>query len=721
MEEHNLTLLQTNAALKEEISRCRRAEKVLLATKERLKRLLASSPVAIYSSQPIGDYGITFVSESISKLGYEPRQFLESSGFWAKCIHPEDVSRVFRELLNLPQDEHQISEYRFLHQNGSYRWIQDQRQLIRDESGNILEIVGSWQDITERKEMEEALFQEKELAQVTLQSIGDAVITTNAEGKIDYLNPVAAKITGWKFEEAKGLLLSEVFQTINEITHEPAENLVTQVLQEGKVVEVADHILLIARNGHEYAIDESAAPIRDYDGQIIGTVLVFRDVTKPRNLARQLSWQASHDELTKLINRRGFEEKLIEAIADAKDKKQQHMLCYLDLDQFKIVNDTCGHIAGDELLRQISGLLHDSVRSTDTLARLGGDEFGIILNQCPLEAAKNITENIRQVIQNFRFVWQDKTFTVGISIGLVPIDIDSDNWNSLLSAADAACYVAKDRGRNRVHLSQVDDLQLVQKREERQWITRIDKALEENRFCLYYQAITSINKLTHSDEEHYEILLRMIDESGEIVSPMAFIPTAERYNLMPELDRWVIRNFFASYQDYSTNNLRHNTSNNCLYTINLSGTSINDKQFIDFLKEQFTLYQISPEIVCFEISENVAITNLNKTLQFIQELRKLGCRFALDDFGSGMSSFAYLHNLPIDYLKIDSHFIKNITTNSINDAMVECINRIGHVIGIKTIAKFVENEAILTKLQELGVDYVQGYGIAQPSQLLFSN
>ena len=580
-------------------------------------------------------------------------------------------------------------------------------------------------DITERQRLEQELrqslekelFEEKELAQVTLQSIGDGVITTNAESQITYLNPVAEELTGWSQQSAQGKPLTEVFRIVNEITHEPVENPAEKALYESRIVGPSKDTVLISRDGSEFAIEDSAAPIRALHGEIIGAVMVFHNDTTTRNLARQLTWQASHDALTGLVNRHEFENRLCETLAVAKAQNQQYALCYLDLDQFKIVNDTCGHIVGDELLRQVTALFQNQVRSSDTLARLGGDEFGILLNHCSLESALPIAKMLHESIQAFRFVWQDKTFKVGVSIGLREINENSESVTSVLSAADAACYVAKNKGRNRVHIYQADDIDLAQQQGEMQWVARITQALEENRFCLYYQSIVPINP-SESKTEHYEVLLRLVDEMGNLVSPMAFIPAAERYNLMQNIDRWVIRTLFANQGQRCRETWKcyqlQKVSCDCLYAINLSGASINDEQFIEFLHEQFALHQIPPALICFEITETVAIANLGKAAQFIRSLRELGCHFALDDFGSGMSSFAYLKNLPIDYLKIDGSFVKHIVNDPIDLAMVEAINQIGHLMGIKTIAEFVENQDILEKITALGVDYAQGYGIAIP-------
>ena len=446
------------------------------------------------------------------------------------------------------------------------------------------------------------------------------------------------------------------------------------------------------------------------------------NITQSRLLEHQLFWQTKHDTLTGLYNRKEFETQVTEAILTSKGNASQHTLCYLDLDQFKVVNDTCGHVGGDELLRQLTILTKKLIRSSDILARLGGDEFGILLKKCSLDEAEIIANTIRTLIQEFRFSWEENVFTLSASIGLVAIDRDSHNFSSVLSAADAACYAAKKKGRNRVFVYHHDDRELAKQREERQWVTRINRALEENRFCLYCQKIISLKD--NKSKEHYEILLRLLDKEGKLVPPMAFIPAAENYDLMPAIDRWVIATFFAAYsnycQDRTVDNFKSaNFQREMIYTINLSGASINSDLFFSFLKEQFSLYPISPSTICFEITETAAISNLAKAADFINELKQLGCLFALDDFGSGMSSLAYLKNLPVDFLKIDGSFVKNILDDPVDHATVDCFNRIGHVMNMQTIAEFVENEPIIEKLRKLGVDYAQGYGIDKPKPLSF--
>ncbi len=555
-----------------------------------------------------------------------------------------------------------------------------------------------------------ALFREKERAEVTLHSIGDGVITTDASGNVEYLNPVAVNLTGWTLEEAHGQPLTQIMRLIDETSREPVENPVTRCLREGSIVALADHAALLRRDGQELAIADSAAPIRDHSGAIIGAVMVFHDVAQARKLAQQLSHQASHDALTDLFNRAEFERQLQTALASARDERRQHVLCYLDLDQFKIVNDTCGHVAGDELLRQITALLRSKIRDTDVLARLGGDEFGVLLKYCDPQYAPSVAESLCRAVKDFRFLWGEHSFETGVSIGLVTITEDSQSVSEVLSTADVACYTAKDKGRNQIHMYQPDDSELQQRRGEMQWVSRIRRAIEEDRFRLYYQTIVPLNP-DGGLEMHRELLIRLMDEEGKLVPPMAFIPAAERYNLMPDIDRWVISN--------SLKLLGAQCSSDCdwVCTINLSGQSLCDDTFLSFVTRQVELSGVNADRLCFEITETAAVANLAKASHFIKVLKEMGCRFALDDFGSGLSSFAYLKNLKVDYLKIDGSFVKDMMTDPIDHALVEAINQIGHVIGIQTIAEFVENADILEAVRRLGVDYAQGYGVAKPLPL----
>jgi diguanylate cyclase (GGDEF)-like protein/PAS domain S-box-containing protein len=636
---------------------------------------------------------------------------------WTEGVHPDDYDYCLNTYMTAFEARQPFQmDYRLRRFDGTYRWIVDIGRPRFLPNGEFLGYIGSCIDITDRRHMEQALFREKELAQVTLHSIADAVITTDASGRVEYFNPVAEQLTGWAVTAAQGKLLPEVFQIIHELTRQPAENPVERSLREGCVTGLANHTVLISRDGTEYSIEDSAAPIRDREGRMIGAVMVFHDVTQSRELQQQLSWQASHDALTNLPNRRQFEQELTTLLDNR--HRQHHVLCYLDLDQFKVVNDACGHIAGDELLRQVSRLVKGHIRASDTLARLGGDEFGVLLRQCSLSHATTLAEKIRVAVQDFRFIWQDKRFSIGVSIGLTVVDEEVRTLADILGAADAACYAAKNRGRNRIHIYQADDADLVKQRGERRWSVRIKQALEAQRFCLYRQAIAGT---PHSDQAapvHYEVLLRMIDDDGSLIAPGLFIPAAERYDLMTEIDSWVVRTFFdalrnARQQQGETPDDRSEP----LHFINLSGASIGDAQFLAFLKAQLHQHQIPPERIGFEITETAAIANLEQATRFIHELKQLGCYFALDDFGSGMSSFGYLKNLPVDYLKIDGNFVRDIASDPATRAIIESINHIGHVMGLSTIAESVETPALRQTLSRIGVDYVQGYAIGHPAPI----
>ncbi|MHB1332440.1 MAG: EAL domain-containing protein [Sulfuriferula sp.] len=556
------------------------------------------------------------------------------------------------------------------------------------------------------------LANEKERAEVTLYSIGDAVITTNAHGHIESLNPVAEQLTGWTNATAHGQPSAEIFNIINEHTGEQMDNPTEIAIRENRVVSATSHAGLIKRNGKIIPIEDSAAPISDRHGKIIGAVLVFHDVSYARAMAIKLSHQANHDALTGLLNRHAFETRLQQVLDNTKRENSYHTLCYMDLDQFKIVNDTCGHSAGDELLRQLSVELRAQVRGSDILARLGGDEFGLLLEGCGKDMSELIVGKLLQTVRDFRFRWQEQSFSVGVSIGVVSVHAECGGLVEIMRAADSACYAAKDRGRNRIYVYQPNDHEVALRRGEMQWVSRITKAIDEDRLRLYYQTIQPITPGTQG--AHYEILLRMLDEDGNIVLPASFIPAAERYGLMPAIDRWVVENTFIKL-----GKLYRGEKKQLLHTcsINLSGTSWANEDLVGFICEMAAHYQVPARLICFELTETAAITHLSKAIAFIRELKSVGFRFSLDDFGSGVSSFGYLKQLPVDYLKIDGGFVRNMIDDKIDHAMVETINNIGHIMGIKTIAEFVESDAILERLTTMGVDNAQGYAIAKPRPL----
>jgi diguanylate cyclase (GGDEF)-like protein/PAS domain S-box-containing protein len=593
------------------------------------------------------------------------------------------------------------------------RIFQTRVEPLRDASGEITGCIGIAVDTTERKRAEEALRREKERAQVTLASIGDGVIRTEADGIIDYLNPVAEKLTGWTGEKAAGRHISEVFQVIDEMTRKPLSDPVKRCLEEKRVVESPGHVLLVSADGKEYSVRDSAAPIYDRDGDALGAVVVFKDVTQLRGMEREMIYLASHDPLTGLINRREFEVRLKRAIRGARAERRQHVLLYLDLDEFKVVNDTCGHLVGDEMLKQITALLRARVRRSDILARLGGDEFGVLLEDCPLDHARQIAEEMRRTVREFRFCWRDQIFEVGVSIGLVPIGADSGDLNHVMSAADAACYVAKDSGRNRVHEYELDDTLVAERYGEMQWIHRIHRAFEDNRFRLFYQLIQPISEEAGRDLL-CEVFIRMLDRNGKVIEPAAFIAAAERYHLIGSLDRWVVKTAFAALAEAQ----KREWSRPVLFAINLSGMSLSEESFLTFVVEELEKSSVDSRRICFEITETAAISKLDSAMRFISVLKTKGCRFILDDFGSGLSSFAYLRDLQVDYLKIDGEFVKDMMEDRVKRAMVESINQIGHVMGIQTIAEWVETRQTLEALKELGVDYAQGYWLCRPQPLV---
>jgi diguanylate cyclase (GGDEF)-like protein/PAS domain S-box-containing protein len=594
------------------------------------------------------------------------------------------------------------------------RTFQTRVEPLRDEAGEIGGCIAVAVDITERRQAEEALYREKERAQVTLASIGDGVIRTGPDGRIDYLNPVAERLTGWKSEDALGHRVTEVFQVIDELTRKPLADPVARCLTEGRVVESPGHALLLSADGKEYAVRDSSAPIFDRSGAALGAVLVFKDVTQLRGMEREMIYLASHDALTGLINRREFEVRLKRAIRGARGERRHHVLLYLDLDEFKVVNDTCGHLVGDEMLKQITALLRSRVRRSDTLARLGGDEFGVLLEDCPLDHAREIAEEMRRTVREFRFCWREQIFEVGVSIGLVPIDGDSGDLAHVMSAADAACYVAKDNGRNRVHEYELDDTLVAERYGEMQWIHRIHRAFEDRRFRLFYQLIQPLRADDGPSDLLCEVFIRMLDSTGKVIEPSAFIAAAERYHLMGSLDRWVVKTAFHALAEAQ----RREWSRPVLFAINLSGQSIGEESFLAFVVEELESSGVDTRRICFEITETAAISKLDSAIRFIRMLKAKGCRFILDDFGSGLSSFAYLRDLQVDFLKIDGEFVQNMLEDRVKRAMVESINQIGHVMGLTTIAEWVENRETLESLKELGVDYAQGYWLCRPQPLV---
>jgi diguanylate cyclase (GGDEF)-like protein/PAS domain S-box-containing protein len=645
-------------------------------------------------------------------MGYTDEELGDTSLDWRKLVHPDDMTLVQAQLRDHMAGKSDLFEsvHRMRRSDGNWRWVQCRAKALSDEKGRLRRLIGVETDITEQKVYEEALFREKESAQITLQSIGDGVVTTDAESNVEYLNPVAEELTGWKVDDATGRPVDEIFRGFHEETCEPLENPVGMAIRRNRSIKSVRPTLLIRRDGNELYIESTASPIRNDKGDVSGGVLVFHDVSEARELNRRLSYHASHDILTGLVNRREFEHALDRALKSAKARETSYALCYLDLDQFKIINDSCGHSAGDALLGQLGALLKSKIRWRDTLARLGGDEFGLLLESCTLDEAMRTADMLREAIREHKFSWDDRSFSLGVSIGVVPITASNEDATALITAADSACQAAKDAGRNRIYTYQEHDIDLMRRRREMQWAARINNALEDSRFELFRQTILP---LQHEERGiHYELLLRMRDESGSLVSPDLFIAAAERYGITPNIDRWVVEHALRWLVSEADERERL-----AMCSINLSGQSLTDDEFLPFVIQQFRTSGIDATKICFEITETAAIASYAQASRFINALKELGCKFALDDFGTGLSSFGYLKHFPVDFLKIDGSFVKEILHDPIDREMVRSINEIGHLTGKQTIAEFAENKEIITMLKGMGIDYAQGYGVSEPQRI----
>jgi diguanylate cyclase (GGDEF)-like protein/PAS domain S-box-containing protein len=569
------------------------------------------------------------------------------------------------------------------------------------------------------REAEEQAFVAQARSHVTLQSIADAVLCTNRACEVTYMNSAAEALLGWPATEAVGQPLATVLHMLPEPNTFSVTAEIAQILAGEQRTGPATGSLLRKRDGATTPVHERAAPIRDSHGDVIGIALVMRDITQERAFAAQLQHQATHDALTGLANRREFEQQLGRAIVDQQSKGAEYALLYLDLDQFKVVNDTCGHAAGDELICQVSWAVKHELRAADTLARLGGDEFGILLADNAQDAALKVAESIRRRISELRFLWDGKIFSTNVSIGVLSLTESLATVGDALSAADQACYLAKDNGRNRVQLYRPDDQVMRARHGEMRWVERLNRAIDLDQFALFAQEIRPVGGGAgngHFAASHFEILIRMIDADGTLIAPMAFIPAAERYGLMPKIDRWVIAN---ACKNLAALGERHGAIPICM--INLSGASVTDPGMADFVRSQLAQFALPTRSIGFELTETAAITNLASASQLMHRLNEIGCPTALDDFGSGMASFAYLRRLPVDYLKIDGEFVQDMTTDAVDYEIVEAIHNVGRVMGIKTVAESVENADILAALLLVGVDFAQGYHIGRPVPMMDMN
>ncbi|NND65070.1 MAG: EAL domain-containing protein [Gammaproteobacteria bacterium] len=624
-------------------------------------------------------------------------------------VHPDDQARVMKLVRNVweGKDVQARIEIKLITRHGDSFWVEATVKRIPYEGKPALMFSGY--NITRRKLAEHALVEEKDRAQTTLAAISDAVITTDIKGRIDYVNELAETLLGCKSRDACEQKFEDLVQLVDDIDRKNIEDPVTKALQSEQRVSIGRRALLIC-DGKERPVEMTVSPIAAKTGGILGAVVVMRDVTEVRGLAKQMSYQASHDTLTGLLNRSEFERQVEEAIASPPSQSHHHVLCYLDLDRFKAVNDTCGHMAGDNMLREVAQLIKDQVRESDAVARLGGDEFGLILHGCPLDKATQIAEDVCHAIEEYRFVWRDQIFNFGVSIGLVEISSDMRRVDDAIAAADAACYMAKQAGRGGVHVYSAQDEARARNRGEIAWLQRLQWAVDNEQFELYSQPImsTKFNGQSRAVSPSCEVLLRMHSQDGRRVLPQKFLPTAERYQLMPTIDRWVVRTAFAAL---SQGNLKVPSRSGC--AINISGQTLGDPQFLDYVVENLDAYGLSPSQVCFEVSEPSVMRNLTEAHRFIEVLHGIGCNFGLDDFGSGSGALNHLKSLAMDYIKLDGPMVANFN-EPVNKAIVHAMVELARTLNVQVIAEQVENRDMLAQLRQIGVRHFQGYAIAYP-------
>ena len=654
---------------------------------------------------PIADWvlvGIQPHAEALAWLEQLSSSMLIAGGVLALLLIPLmwfGVSRLLRPLDELRARMRAIKEGEPL----------DARLSTRNWSAELGQIAGEFADMVQaRRTAEQALTREKERAEVTLRSIGDAVITTDRTGAVTSMNPLAERLTGWRQEEARGRPFAEVFAAEQEDTGRPAEDVAARAMRENAVITVPYNTVLRAKSGQMVPLNDSAAPIQNAAGEPDGAVVVFRDVAIERATVQELNWRASHDAMTGLANRAAYEAAL-EHLFNSHQDGEQHAVLMMDLDQFKIVNDTSGHAAGDELLRRIAQLFADRARKADMVARLGGDEFAIIMYHCPGENALRLAEELRRDVIGMRFVWEEQTYRVGVSIGIVAVDRSYGSAQDVQKAVDMACYMAK-RDNRHICVHSRDDRQIESIRSEMHAVSRIHTAIEENRLRLYAQPILPIGDRA-AGKHHFEVLVRMVDENNNLIPPGAFLPAAERYGLMDQLDRWVVAHAAAACAQRFGPDSWHLLDT---MAINLSPLTLRDESIGEFIIEHLQTYGVPLNCVCIEVTENAAVENLDMVRKLMNRLRARGLRFALDDFGVGMTSLAQLRDLPVDILKIDGSFVSNIGKDRVNGSMVYAIQNIARLLSMKTVAECVESEEELAHVTALGVDYAQGYLLAKP-------
>ena len=653
----------------------------------------------LYRIRPDGAF--VSVSSSVEPiLGYKPEELVGRS--ISEFVPSEEAAGQLRQAILECEGKLRSYRHQIVHADGSIMWLSANTTMKKGY------IVGSSRDVTELVVAEQQLQQANERAKATLDGIDHAVITTSQDGRVDFFNPAARRMTGYTVHELLDKPIDSVIHLISTQTRK--EIMISELSTSSGTIRLERNVALVDARGQERRVQVQLSKL----GEDAGLLLVMHDISRIEELTQQLHFQASHDGLTGLMNRITFEEVVVRLAEDARKNDVTHALLFLDLDQFKIVNDTCGHNAGDELLRQLTDRLRQNLRDSAVLARLGGDEFGVVLEQNTLVQASKIGKRLCEVVKDYRFIWGDQSFECGVSIGAIEIHRDSGTLPEILSTADAACYLAKDQGRNRVYAVEGEDDSIRERKGEIRWMQVLQQALAGDHFELYIQPIFALDKNVKSVDKpvSVEFLLRLRDESGNMIQPLAFLPAAERYHLMPQVDRWVVKQAIG-HIELQLPKLRGVQT----FCVNLSGQSLGDETFLDFVIQRLDESQVDPNCLCFEITETAVVSNLVRAKRFISVLRGMGCKFSLDDFGSGLSSFRYLKDLEVDLIKIDGAFIRDIATDNLDRAMVVAINSIGQMMNIQTVAEYVDAEPVFEAVRKLEIDYAQGNYLAAAQPL----
>ncbi len=601
-------------------------------------------------------------------------------------------------------------EIQLINGNEAGLWVEAQSATIEFHGHPAILTVA--RDVSHRKSLEVSLSRSKRQAQYTLESIAEGVITTDNDGRIDYMNLAAESLIGTNRDDAAGHRIGELFTLVDDADRRPLGDPVERCLAMRRRVNMGRRAVMINKDDdNEHSVEISASPIRGPGNSISGSVVVFHDVGEIRGLTRKMSYQATHDPLTGLINRREFERRLDEAMDSAHSEEAAHMLFYMDLDRFKAVNDSCGHLAGDNMLREVAALIKEQVRDSDFVGRLGGDEFGALLIGCPIEKARQIAADICNAIADYRFVWKDKIFNIGISLGLVEITHTSGSIQDVMSAADSACYVAKQEGRGQVHVYSARDEAIARERGDIQWLRKLQAALHEDSFELAVQPILAMSGATETGPA-VEVLIRLPDGRGRTADTAEFLRPAERYQLMPQIDRWVIN---AALTAIAAGEIKLAGQRSC--AINLSGQTLADESILGFVVDALDRSGVSPSAICFEVTEKAILSNVQHAQRFIEVLHGIGCEFSLDDFGSGLGSFSSLKHLPIDYLKIDGTYTRNLQSDEVNQEMVAAMIKLARKMQFRIVAEQVEHQEDFDWLREVGIDVIQGYFVDAPAML----